>query len=235
AVYERLGDGRVLACGVEREHLATVLDDGAVTLTPETLPTALGDSAEPSRLNVLTGEFVPAPVRRARRRLAILLLLIASAATFLTVVGIERRVQAVETAVAELRARESATYSEVLPALPPGATTLPPERRLAAELARLEQTRRPTAPTANRGTIAPVIGALLARWPKSVHAETSLLSITPDAITVRAEVPSMADAQALATALDAPAGWALDLPQTEAGKDHVDVTIRLRPVEEPPS
>lgn len=80
---------------------------------------------------------------------------------------------------------------------------------------------------------ATILAQVLASWPTNVHAETESLSATAGSVTLGGRVPSMAEAQALASALAGVEGWRVNQPQTEARSGAVQFTLRLEPARLP--
>jgi hypothetical protein len=227
AVYRRVSGDRFIACGVERELLSS-LEPTAAMLGPASLPAAIAGEIEPDAFNLITGAWAPPIVRRLRRLSVIIIVVAMGAGAMLGVLGLERRTRAIRDEVAWLAAEETRIYERALGPPSPGAV-LPPERLLVAELARLERTRRPDAPATAATGVAPILAGLLSHWPAGIQAETSVLSVGSEAVTITAEVPTMADAQALSDALADLDGWTVQLPRTQARSGSVDVTIRLVP------
>ena len=109
-------------------------------------------------------------------------------------------------------------------------TGFPPELRLLAELRQLEETRSGSAPASAAADGSVILAQVLASWPRAVHAETESLSVAAGSVTLSGRVPSMAEAQTLASALARVDGWRVNQPQTEARADGVQFTLRLEPV-----
>ncbi|MCH8342414.1 MAG: hypothetical protein IH983_00315 [Planctomycetes bacterium] len=244
AVYRRLrgpspgagagaGAGqRYLACGLTRSVLEQEVGPQAVTLTPESLPSFVEEDIEPNRINLLTGSFLAKPVRLLQRRWLLHACVMLIACTSLIIFGLERRVQGMQDQINGVASARERLVDQLLGPTPSrsGAPLQPWALRLTAELRRLQQTRSPdVAAAAEMVDCSAILSDVLARWPKDVHALTDSVSITATSITIRAAVPSMADAQRLADAFVALPGWRLHQPQSEAKRHHVDVTLRLGP------
>lgn len=237
AVYQRLpGDAtRILACGLPKNVLNNDVDASAVTLTPESAPGFLEGPVDLARLNLLTGSFLPHAVRHLRRRWLLHVCLIFTFCAALLIVGLERRTNLHRHWISDLAAAQETIIKQVLgPNTPlPGAGG--GELRLIAQRRRLEQTRSDDLPVSEVGNAAAILTRLLALWPHDLHAQTQSLSITSSSITVRAAVPTMADAQTLADAFTSINGWRLQQPQSEVRRDRVDVTLRFEPNQELPN
>jgi len=106
AVYEPIDDDRVLACAVERRVLEGEIPAGAVTLSPSGAPPVtsevddegdlLGETlaARALRMNLLTGSYAPAPVRRTRARLRRTVFALLTLVFAFILLGLERRIRA---------------------------------------------------------------------------------------------------------------------------------------------
>lgn len=237
AVYQRMpGDAkRVLACGITCNVLEQEVDQCALTLSPQTAPAFVDERIEPTALNLLTGRFLPRAVRRVRRRLILSIALVLTLCAVLVIVGLERRTSAERRAHDDVLTARTAILQQVLGSAAPapgmGADTpgagAAVELRVTAERRRLEQTRSHDVAVSDLHDSARVLARLLALWPSDVPAQTQSLSISSTSITIRAQVPSMTDAQRLADALARFPNWQLHQPQSESQRDHVQVTLRL--------
>ena len=228
AVYQRLPghSRRFVACGVPTQLLEREVDQSALTLSPQSMPSFVDASIDPARLNLLTGPFLPKAVQHLRRRWLLHVCVIATLCASLLVLGLERRVGLHRRAGDDLVAAQNTTIRQVLgTSVPfPGAGA---ELRLTAERRRLEQTRSDDITVTDVSSASTILARLLALWPQNLHAQTRSLSITARSITLRATVPTMADAQTLADAVAPLEGWRLQQPQSEARRDQVDVTLRF--------
>ncbi len=241
AVYQRLpGDAkRVLACGVTRNVLEQEVDQCALTLSPQTAPAFVDGRIEPAALNLLTGRFLPGAVRQGYRRLILSIGLVLTLCAVLVIVGLERRTSAQRRAHDDVLTARTAILEQVLssaapaPGMGAGIPGVGAELRVTAERRRLEQTRSHDVAVSELHDSARVLARLLALWPSDVPAQTQSLSISSTSITIRAQVPGMADAQRLADALARFRGWQLHQPQSESRRDHVQVTLRLGRNQEP--
>lgn len=240
AVYRRLrgpspgaGAGqRYLACGLTCSVLEQEVDPQAVTLTPGSLPSFVEEEEiEPNRINLLTGSFLAKPVRLLQRRWLLHACVILIACTSLIIFGLERRVHGMQDQINGVASAKWRIVEQLLGPVPSqsGAALQPWALRLTAELRRLQQTRSPDVGGTEMVDCSAILSDVLARWPNEVHALTDSLSITATSITIRAAVPTMADAQQLADAFVALPGWWLHQPQSEATRHHVDVTLRFEP------
>ncbi len=229
AAYQRLpGDAkRVLACGITRNVLEQEVDQCALTLSPQTAPAFVDERIEPAALNLLTGRYCPGVVRRAHRRLILSIGLALTLCAVLVILGLERRTSAQRRAHDDVFTARTAILEQVLGSAAP-APGMGAELRLTAERRRLEQTRSHDVAVSELHDSARVLARLLGLWPSDVPAQTESLAISSTSITIRAQVPSMADAQRLADALALLPNWQLHQPQSESRRDHVQVTLRLR-------
>lgn len=235
AVYQRAPNdsGSYLACGLQKNVIQTEVTPTAITLSPQEIPTFIIDAAgqplDPSSLNLLTGAFVPIPVRRLKRRWLLQLAAIIAICAVMAVIGIERRMAAVQRQFDLVTAQQNELFEQVMGSSSGGggAGSQPPALRILAELRQLEQTRSANAPDGSLENCSATLSELLALWPDQLHVQTESVSITPASVTLRGHVPSMTDAQLLANALTPMKGWQLAQPQSEVHRDKVDVTVRL--------
>lgn len=200
-----LPDRSTLLIGIERARLRAYLASRA-DITPQTwelvpvsAPSHLHEvpGVVPSlrRLNLLHGEFEPAPRRRVRRATS----LIAQAAFIViaiaVIIGVERRHQAAATYVA---AQRQATTTALAAVVPPTSGGVKPELRLTMEVRRLEQAARD--PAATTSDVAQALQSLWRVWPRELRAQIDTVGANPDRLVIRGRVPGLADAERLATA-----------------------------------
>lgn len=226
AAYLPLSDTRILACAMNRAELDQALADDAMTLGPDSLPPFIDEQVDLARLNLLTGTLQPPRLKRLSQRnaLQIAAAIIICATLFFT--GTQRRT----IAARELRADALAAADQMrLSVLPTGPTTQPAALRLISQLRKLERTRTDGPDATRLIDAAEPLSELLALWPAQLHATTESMIITPEAITIIAQVPTHADAQSLANALSPMPGWQLQQPQVAATRGVVRTTIRLLP------
>ncbi|MFG0282916.1 MAG: hypothetical protein ACF8R7_00700 [Phycisphaerales bacterium JB039] len=231
--------GGALACAMERSDLEQARADGAISLTPASMPDGAGDrlgnDLPPQRLNLLTGPFEPLSLMRRRRRRAVEAVAAMLLVTAALAIGIQRRIAASSASAVAADQLRSALLAEVLPRDP--TSTQAPELRLVAELRRLQRTRAaPSGAIAATDAAAP-LAALLAAWPADLHVRTRQVRATPTEIQIQVALDAIEDADALAAALGAASGWEARLPQV--GPDRArgylaSVTFRrVQPAEAP--
>ncbi len=229
AVYRRLpGDGRYVACGLPHDE-AEAAAAAALTLRPESLPSFIAEPVDPATLNLLTGRFAPPAVRTLQRRWIGLVALVVLLCAALATLGLERRVQAAKRGIEAIEAARGAVLAEVLGA-EAGEGGQPASLRLTAERRRLEETRDADVNVSAVTNGAVLLASLLAHWPPDVHATTESVSVGDGSVTIRAAVPTMADAQQFADAFAPMSGWRLRQPRSEARRDDVAVTLVLEAV-----
>lgn len=230
AVYLPLGPDRVLACGMPR---AAVQEHAAmpwVTISPRSLPpfisSSLDEPIEPERINLLVGEFEPAPIRSHRRTTTLIACAAIVLCAALVVTGQSRRAArererafALETATAQI-------YDQVLP---PSTSPVPPSVRLTAERRSLERTRGTPAPEAGPTEVTPPLAALLSSWPNTLHLTTDSLSASPTAITLSVRLLDETAAERFERELRPPPGWTLRQPNLVRDRDGIAVRVRMEP------
>ncbi len=219
------GDGHgghgAIVCAIERE-LLRALDPGVLMLTPETIPACVGprriDAPDPSRLNLLTGEFEPRAIRAHHHRRATIVLGAIALSCVAVSLDLSRRAEQLRRIARDDIAAAQALLARVSGSGVPDAIALGPE---------LEQLRAIASP-AGRGTsfdapraLAEIVGA----WPSfpgpgktGAGVEGALpqsLSVRPDASTLTVRTPG-APAAFLA-AWKTPAGWTSAEPRVQSG------------------
>lgn len=227
AVFVRVDNDRVLACAATFELLEEGVDPEVLTLTPTALPAHLVElSVDPSRLNLLIGRYTPRPIRRERQQLvhraigAIIVLLVLVSA------GLYRRALHLEQAHTAIAMRTDAVYTDILG---PSAHTRaqPPSLQLTAELRRLQRTRQATAlPVVDSFDLARELEQLFSRWPNDTHLVTDLIALSPEALTIRASLPSEETQQAL-TAIQAWNDWQRVQPEIINQRGRSNLTLRF--------
>jgi hypothetical protein len=220
-VSTTLPDHSTLIVGIEPERLRAHLA-GRTDVTPQTwelVPAAVPPhlSAVPQvqerigRLNLLHGDFEPAPHRTVRRRTLVLIQVIIALVLALVLVGVERRFQA---ATRHAAAAQQAIAAALQSALPP-TPGVRPELRLTMELRRLEQAARDPATVSS--DLAGILQGLWRTWPHDLRAQVDTLGINAERVVIRGRVAALADAERLASACAK-----LDLP---------DDRFRLEPLQ----
>lgn len=229
-VYTRLpGESGVIACGMTREVLEEE-GEGAESLSPEALPRFLSAELDPHSLNLLVGEFEPAPLARLRRHAAIHSIAVVLACSLVITIGLVLRARDLNQHAAQLHEMRSGMYAQVLGQSQ--ASVPAPELRMLAELRQLRQTRaRPPQDAFHQGDdVAMNLAKLLSQWPDEselLHLQTEHVSITPGVMTLRGHIPTTADAQKLAERFTSIGGWKLQQPQVSSSRDQVQASLRL--------
>lgn len=208
AVYVPLGDGRVLACGMDAGELEGLRAQGWTTLGPGALPEVAGVDGlgvEAASINLLRGAMEAPGVRRARRRWAAHAGAAVAVVLGLGVVGAERRVRAAQAGEREVERAMERVYREVLGPAAPGGQ--PDGARMTSELRTLRRTRGAVERGAGEEPAGPVLAGLLARWPDGLGARAESVVVGSGAVSVSVLVPDHTSAQALITALGVWEGW----------------------------
>jgi hypothetical protein len=223
-IYRDEGKDRFVACGIAKEALRGEADPSAVTLTPDSIPPFLGVALDPEPLNVLVGEFTPAHVRLARRRVVWEAAAVLIAASIFLAIGFERRRAAFEAIRADAEGSTSQLYASRLGYKPGGA--LPPALQLQSELRTLRATRV-EAPSATNGRDAALsLSNLLSLWPRDAHAEVDSVQVTASAIHVQGDVAETNDAQSLEDAIAKIPGWRAEIPSVHGTDSGVRFTFQ---------
>jgi len=226
AVYLPLGEGRVLACGMDRPLISEW--EGALVLGPAALPEFVRTPGAPDAavINLLVGEFEPRAVRRARRRVTLLACAALLACALAVGWGQSRRA-AHWREISELLAQATAgVYEQVLPA---STGSVPPAARLTAELRALDRTRGDAPSSQGPREIAPTLAAMLATWPTDLPASTESLSAAAGALTLTVRLPDEASAERLERELKPPPGWRVSQPNVQRERDGLTVRVRMEP------
>lgn len=219
--YTRLPDGKVLACAMPTATLEEPGLASAITLAPSLLPGWLSQEADPETLNVLTGVFEPRAVLATRQRRSLTTAGLAAMVALGCIIGFERR-------AAHARATEQAAFAALdelvrsKPAQDLGIRSEQPalERSVALdrELSRLRATRNSQA-SLGLADAADPLASVLAAWPRGTKAQVQSLSAAPTQLSLSALLPTLPDAEKLASALGSAPGWAPAQPQiTTSGK-----------------
>ena len=210
AVFHRLRDGRIVACGIERMRLAECAGDGLLSLVPEEVPdfitAAAGEPVDRARLEFLTGDYAPPELRRlgSMRRAAVVALVLLAVA--LAIAGAGRRVDAFERAAVAVDERRA----EILDAAyrSDGGSRLPPDLRLVTELRKLRQTRASDAPVLTDAS--PLLGEVIALWPADAEARCDGISVRDGVAVVRGMAKDAAVVARIEDSFRAAEGWTID-------------------------
>ena len=231
AVFVPLGGRRHLACAAGREELQEALAAGVVSLGPAGAPPFLevpGDLVE--RIELLTDQFEPVPVKAGRRRMVVEALALGLAAVALALVAVERRVARWQDAEQVVRDGLAGVYEA---ALGPAATAsaLPLPLQLEAELRRLRRTRggagMPAGGDQQARDAARDAERVLAAWPADALVRVESLQVSGGTATVRGRADEPETVEELAGALAAVPGWSLDQPSLRSEQGEASFTMRL--------
>ena len=236
-----LPDGRVLMVGIERAELAALIGAAStppLSAHPHALPPTLGDGIALSpeqlaSLELLHGEFEPAPSRQRRRRVTLVLVAAPLVAAMIIIIGALTEAAAHRSAEAQAREQANKLADAAVP-LPPGAQWLPPTLRLEQELRRARQAANGAGPEAD---LVPVLDALWQVWPDDVRIQIDTIGLDAGRLVLRGRVPDAESAQQLAASLSqlpVPTGpWrAQPMNVPKVGSDAVSVLLAFAPPEE---
>ncbi|HMN39727.1 MAG TPA: hypothetical protein PKE29_02710 [Phycisphaerales bacterium] len=216
-VAARLDTDRVLICAVPRAALAE-LDASMLELKPAALPPGTGAGASVNDLNLLVGEFEPAPVRAVRRaRHAHFALTLLFCAALLAAGLVRRGVCASAAGAAAARASD-----EILRSAPEHRDDAL-ARNARAMQAIADAARRVRPPT----DASPALAELLKSWPTSVPSKPQSISITPDGISLSVVLDG--DAAPLLAAFKPPPGYVIDEPRLSSAGTVTRLSLHLRP------
>ncbi|MFN0132485.1 MAG: hypothetical protein ACKVW3_08165 [Phycisphaerales bacterium] len=227
AVAMPMASDTILVCAARRDELATLakMDHPVLSLTPESLPHFVAShpgispsACSPATLNLLIGEFEPAPVRCTRRHAHTIAAATVLLCAVLTSLGLLRRAERSDALAREARQATIALVGRVVPAGTPAS--------MATELASL-RAARPAARTAPDATLA--LAAVLAAWPRDATCRTQSITVGPSGASIAVTIPG--DAAPFLRAFKAPAGWTMDEPRLNAADKATRLAIRIRPPE----
>ncbi|MFG0259454.1 MAG: hypothetical protein ACF8LK_03795, partial [Phycisphaerales bacterium JB041] len=230
AAYVPVGPDRVIACGMPLADLHALTAHPWLALSPEALPdfvrSALTQPVEPSRFNLLTGEFEPLDARRHRRRVTWVACATMLLCAALFAAAHSRRATLARQYADALESATTQVYSRVLP---DAGGALPPAARLTAELRALDRTRAVPSSESLPAEITPPLAAVLASWPDQLHLTTEALSASASAITLSVRLPDEATAQRFESELRAPPGWVLSQPNLVREREGIVMRVRMNP------
>lgn len=200
----RLPDQSSLIVGIEPERLRTYLA-GRPDITPDTWELVPGSvpshltqvpavADRIGRLNLLHGDFEPAPHRRVRRRTQLVAQTTLALVAIMLVIGIERRFHA---AGAHATAQRQLVQSALASVIPP-SPGVRPDLRLTMELRRLQQAARD--PAATSSDVPAILQGLWRIWPREMRAQVDTLGVNAERVVIRGRVVGLADAERLANA-----------------------------------
>lgn len=235
--YTMLADGSVLACALPAAALGEPNLASAITVAPSALPEWLTQDADPETLNVLTGAFEPRSVLAARRQRSLAVTGLAALLALGCIVGFERR-------AAHARGAEQsslAALDELVRSNPAQELGIQPDQpahersvALDRELSRLRATRNSQA-SLGLADAADPLASVLAAWPRGIKAQVQSLSAAPSQLSLSALLPTLPEAEKLASALGSAPGWAPAQPQITTSGKGVQMQLTLTPTPTPTS
>ena len=220
-----------IVCAIEIERVRT-LGPGVLMLTPEAIPVCVLSqktiAPDPSRLNLLTGEFEPRAIRSHRHRRAAIVLGAIAISCAAVAFDLARRAELLRRAAGDDAAAVRAVLAQASLASDSGT---PDALALERELEQL----RAIASGAGRGAsfdapeaLTEIVGA----WPSADGALPQSLNVRADASTIT--VRTAGAPAAFLSAWKTPAGWSSAEPRVQAGSqsgsDGGIVTIELKQV-----
>ncbi len=223
-VAVRVNPTQVLLCAAERHVLANT-PPHVLTLTPERLPefvTELG-TIDPSSLNLLVGEFEPAPLRDQKQRRRSTVLAAVAILSLLSCLGLWRRALHAHT----IARASDASVAAMLKAV--DATASSPAIAFMHAKDELANLRKARPANLNQPLETPdaaqALAALLATWPGQRSARADLISITPTNTSVNLSLTS--NPTEFLDAFHPPAGWQLDEPRLTTNHDVTQLSLVL--------
>ncbi|MCB9492561.1 MAG: hypothetical protein H6674_10900 [Dehalococcoidia bacterium] len=231
AVFHRMGDGLFLACAADRALLDS-LPSGTLAATPDALPDFVaqqhkGRLPRASEINLLVGEYAPAPVKERRRRRTVLAVAATALVAAALSLGMQRRIDAADRAADAAEPIEAAVLDGVLGPAPPTVPNIQRRMALVAERRRLERTRVAGGAT-DLPDASEHLAAALAAWPEQPDVRIDSLSANDAAVTIRGNAAEPAQAQALAERLSGVDGFTVDQPQFSSARGRIAFTVKLK-------
>jgi len=219
AVGTPIDGQRLLVCAALRSDLDTTIAD---MLTPDRVPASIGESVDPSRLNLMVGVFEPVASREARQRRHLISAAAGLVAAVLVGIGLERRADVWREEARTSDAAARSVIGSISPSLGWGKDDL------AMELLQKQQ----AVPVELRapGDAALAIAGLIGRWPTQIPSKTQSISVTGATASMSVLVPPPGDAAAFIAALKPPEGWKLEEPRLVSVDKATRVNLELRRV-----
>lgn len=216
ASYRRLVDGRVVACGIERERMQAFDRHNLklLSVTPDRIPEPVvaavgGGDVIPADFNLLVGPYEPIPVARLRRRAVLVAATLAVASLVLVAIGVVRRGGAIDRATATVEGHRSEILRVAYPdrSVEGTVSSIPPELRLLGEVRRLASTRSSELPEIPDA--APGLAAIVAAWPEGIDARCDAITVNERGASLRGIVKDNGAVIRLEDAYRNVPGWKL--------------------------
>jgi hypothetical protein len=202
--------GKLLVCAARRRDLEA-LPSGLLGLSPEEVPALIEPRPDPATLNLLVGDFEPAPLRRERTRRRILLTLTVATLACLVAVGLSRGADAWTRAGEQARAATSSL----------GASPT----AVHVELERLRKAPRMDAKSIAPHDAAAALASLLSAWPRELECQTDSVQVGTTTMTLSLTVAQ--DARPFLSALRPPEGWILEEPHLTSTSEGARLRVVL--------
>ena len=224
-----LPGGSVLACGLSEGELSQF--PNAVTLTPAALPPwlvpELASGTDPSSLNVLTGRYEPQIVVRLREKRSVTVAASVALIAGLAVFGSLRRAHAAGTTIEQAEQAVGMQYQSSQAKQLGLSVAKQDDAAIAREAARLRATRSQQA-RAGLMDLTPDLERVLALWPSDVNSQVQSITADGAQLRITATVPTLADAEKLASALAKSPGWEASQPQIASTSKNLQVQLTLK-------
>ncbi|MEN1705228.1 MAG: hypothetical protein AAGJ54_06895 [Planctomycetota bacterium] len=204
--FAPLGNGSLLACGIERVRLEEIRDGGSSVAVPESLPEHLDLEAgvNPESLNLLTGEYEPPAAAASRRIRYSAALAVVALALVLVGVGLQRQASIYRRSIAAQRNETQALERQVLgdaPSAQPAAT------RLLSRVRLLRRTRDGHAVASGPRHAGASLQSLVSAWPEDAEARLTRASISSELMQVTMETDEPSETERLLRELRRVNGW----------------------------
>lgn len=213
--FHTLSDGRIVACGHDRESVAALADDYD-SVIPDTIPDFLADEGLlTDQFELATHDATPSRVRAAVRSVVGLAVVVSILTSVALTTGMVRRSALLEAETQLLADAVDDTYRKALPSEVSGSQ---PRSVLVRGL--LREARQLNRADNHEHTDAALAGSeLLSVWDESLGARVHRLSIRRG--TASLDVSLSADPQRLLAALELLPDWAIGSPTVRrVGLEH---------------
>lgn len=220
-LYVPLATGKALVCSARVDELNGV-SPRVLAVSPASVPGELIEAAgvDPSSINLLTGRFLPPPLRRERRRRMQLVALASVVLSLACSVGFWRRTTSWRQESELLAAAQTRLVAQITGDDPAKSNGPIAAIRMQEELRSLRQTRHAGRSDAGASPTdaAVTLASFLQGWPRELDADTESLIVAPDTVSTAVTIPG--SVQDFLTQFKTPSGWSRSGPQiTSSGTD----------------
>lgn len=226
-VFSNPIDGKVVGCACDRKIVQGYRSTTEI-LIPQSVPEWLGieiTDSQRRQLNLLNGSMRPTSSLNRDRLTAKMICFASIAMLLMFVLGVNRRINTIESQRAIVDEQVAQMYDEILPRST-GPNTLPDAIRFAAMLNQAHATRTGAVQFSQRDLTADLAG-IFKQWPNEIGVQVRSLIMSADSIRLELSMQDNEIAAQMIQRLDQLPEWEIKHRSMTPRMDQVDLSMTL--------